>query len=363
MSRFNLRGVQWHWLLTVLLISTLGAPIAKGAPQAADGTFVASQACPAYQSKNKQTYPGQWLTQPQRQYAIHEIIGSPSLSWVRITVPGAEPALRWVAATCGEANYQVRGTEERDALNAFCRTPGMATSYVFAVSWQPGFCQTVPQYDPKQKPECEVRDDSVGFARHFVIHGLWPNHPKCDGQGQRPWYGYCGEVKGKPAKNPNAPTFCDYPPIELSEDVRRQLGQAMPSAKYGSCLQRHEWHNHGTCQTVWSPDGYYHQSMRLLDQINTSSFAHFVRTHIGQEVAVVDLRAAWQAAFGQDTDQQIRLQCRPHAQRSYLTELQIALPLEVERETDLAALLQMVTQGQFEQGKCGKKVYIDPIGR
>ncbi|MDA0120029.1 ribonuclease T2 family protein [Vibrio sp. T11.5] len=363
MIRFNKGFVQYCRLLIALLMSVLWAPVVTGAPQLASGTFVANQSCPAYQSKNKQTNPGQWMTQAQRHYQINEVIDSPVLSWVRITVPGAEPELRWVNASCGEATYQARKPQEQGALSTFCRTPGKATSYVFAVSWQPGFCQTVSNYDPKQKPECEVRDESVNFASNFVIHGLWPNHPKCNGQNKRPWYGYCGDVQGKPEKNPNTPTFCDYPPVELSKDVRRRLGQAMPSAKYGSCLQRHEWHNHGTCQTVWDADGYYNQSMVLLEQVNMSSFARFVRTHIGEEVAVKDLRVAWQTAFGQNTDQQLRLQCRSHAKRSYLTELQIALPLEVEKQTELAALLHMAEPGKFRQGKCGEKVYIDPIGR
>ena len=39
------------------------------------------------QSKNKQTNPGQWMTQAQRHYQINEVIDSPVLSWVRITVP------------------------------------------------------------------------------------------------------------------------------------------------------------------------------------------------------------------------------------------------------------------------------------
>ena len=37
--------------------------------------------------------------------------------------------------------------------------------------------------------------------------------------------------------------------------------------------------------------------------------------------------------------------------------------LEVEKQTELAALLHMAEPGKFRQGKCGEKVYIDPIGR
>ena len=44
-----------------------------------------------------------------------------------------------------------------------------ATKHVFAVAWQPGFCETQPD-----RRECRNQQQDRFDASHFALHGLWP---------------------------------------------------------------------------------------------------------------------------------------------------------------------------------------------
>lgn len=353
-------------LFSILLLASLvEIPKVLAAPKDAEGTFVAEQVCPAYQSKNKKTNPGNWQTAVSVEYPVIQVIESTTSSWIRIKMTGAEPLERWVSSDCGKPEYKITQQGPSPELITKCQTPNLAKSYVFAVSWQHGFCQTLSDYNPNQKPECEISDTTADFAENFVIHGLWPNNPDCSGGKNIPWYGYCGEVKNKPNNNDNdnSPSFCGYPPIELSDSVRTDLEKHMPSAKYGSCLQRHEWHNHGTCQEVWNPDEYYTHSIKLLKQINNSPFATLVRDRVENTISIDEIKLAWQESFGENSDSKLKLKCKELNDKTYLTELQIALPLDVQTESNIRTLLSSESSDIFSTIKCGDAVYIDKIGR
>ena len=134
------------------------------------GTFVASQACAAVQSIKKQTNPGNVHLTPGTSYKL--LAGNnepPTHYW--IVVPGAQPDYRWVPVSCGtiERHHQVRHRHHlRRAAgqhhDASCDTTTSATppaatgkaDYVLAISWEPAFCEGLPD-----KTECKKRDSDL----------------------------------------------------------------------------------------------------------------------------------------------------------------------------------------------------------
>lgn len=135
-------------------------------------TFYASQSCPAYQSKNKKTNPGNIYLVSGQSYQIRRA-NKNNASWYRVVVSGANPQLRWVSADCGEVKGSSSdssgssGSGSSGSGNS-CSTAGLEDSYVFALSWQPAFCET-----HSSKPECKVTDADAYQAGNFTLHGLW----------------------------------------------------------------------------------------------------------------------------------------------------------------------------------------------
>lgn len=89
--------------LAAAALAALGAvtaPRPAAAAVAIDGTFEAGAACPAYQSFNQGTNPGDVTLRPGTIYGAFEI-NRPDGGWVRLRVPGAAPLDRWVARECG----------------------------------------------------------------------------------------------------------------------------------------------------------------------------------------------------------------------------------------------------------------------
>ncbi len=101
--RVRLPSVALATATLAALGATLGAAIASrpvAAAVAIEGTFEAGAACPAYQSFNKGTNPGDVTLRPGTIYGAFEI-NRPEGGWVRLRVPGAAPLERWVARECG----------------------------------------------------------------------------------------------------------------------------------------------------------------------------------------------------------------------------------------------------------------------
>ena len=66
-----------------------------------DGWFIALQACEAFQSKNRQTNPGEVMTEPMRAYAMIGL-NAPGGDHFQVKVPGAPvTGDRWVHVSCG----------------------------------------------------------------------------------------------------------------------------------------------------------------------------------------------------------------------------------------------------------------------
>lgn len=308
----------------------------------ATGTFQAEQVCPLYQSKAKGTNPGGVFSDKGALYPVAEVLpGGDSPEWARVEVSGE---LRWMEATCG--SFQDLKAKEGGGASAGggqCRTPGKADSYVLAISWQPAFCERMGE-----KPECKALKPSAYAARHFTLHGLWPNQDACGIN-----YGYCSpEVPHKLSGS-----FCNYPLVPLTPPVREKLEYVMPSAEAGSCLQRHEWWKHGTCQEE-SADGYFLLAVELLDQINDSSFVDFIQDSIGKEVDRARVMEAFDKAFGENAHTRMGLSCGRDGKM--LGEIQFNLPVDPNISTPLETLLK---EGEPFGGRtsCPETFLIDKV--
>ena len=330
------------FLTVLLLLASSAMAVTK-----ASGTFRATATCELFQSKTRRTNPGRLQSQVGQRYAIREaILAQDRPEWFKVeTASTVGSKQRWIEASCGDTENlnlnvsAVPGPSSSPGGASACRRPQAYDSHVLAISWQPAFCEL------RNKAECQSLDGARYDASHFTLHGLWPNKTSCDRS-----YGFCGNVRSTPGD------FCAYPAVALAEPVRARLSVVMPSAKFGTCLQRHEWWKHGTCRNQ-DPNLYYELAMDLLASINRSSFvADFMRNHIGQTVSRDAVHAAFDAAFGAHAHTHISLSCR----NGMLTEIQLALPKDLSSCTSLQTLL---TQGQTLQGgRCGARFKIDAAG-
>lgn len=331
------------WIFGALWLAALSA---QAAP--VTGSFVVERTCPAYVSKNRQTNPGGVQVQPGQRHPAFEANRAEGPDWYRLHIAGASPGERWVSVDCGRfepgAATPAGGTSPSPATGPACRVAGRADSHVLALSWQPAFCET-RRHRIAEFPECRIDDPRAWQAGHFTLHGLWPNQRECGKD-----YGFCGEVKRK------EDDFCDYPQVELLNETRAALALVMPSVTAGSCLERHEWHKHGTCQTGLSDDEYYALSVDLTHQFNDAGMAYFVNRRLGEAVRTEDFLARLDAVLGAGARQRVALDC----QDGLLVEVRIALPLEIPPGEDLERLLAAAAPSGGSD--CGDAFRVDPIG-
>lgn len=321
----------------VVVLAIYFAPINVLASVPANGTLLATQTCEAYISKNKRTNPDHAKLTVNQGYAVIEVNKADNPSWYRLHIPNAAPRERWVADDCGVADVQIR---KKNRVSNECSKPGLEDGYVLALSWQPSFCES-----HRDKPECQVTDKQSYQARNFTLHGLWPSKRECGIH-----YGFCGEVESKPAD------FCRYPALSLYAEVRNNLKQVMPSAAAGSCLQRHVWFKHGTCQSQWSVDEYFEVAIDLTRQFNASGIGHFMARNIGELVSEDAFIKRINDAYGRNTHKNIELKCNA----KNLVDVYIYLTNNIDEKRELSGLFN--NTGREYKSNCGGSFKVDPIG-
>lgn len=328
----------------VLVLAGMLIQVTGRASTTVTGSITATQACEAYVSKNKRTNPDHIKLVINQKYSIFEANKTYKPDWFRVRIDSGNPPERWVAKYCGVVDVQMGGGGNSggggSGSGSACHTPGLQDSYVLALSWQPAFCET-----HRDKPECRVDDKKSFQARNFTLHGLWPNKASCGTN-----YGYCGEVRDKPAE------FCDYPVLPLFTQTRNDLAAVMPSAAAGSCLQRHEWFKHGTCQTERSIDEYYEEAVDLTRQFNESGVAYFISHNIGKTVTEAAFINKVDCALGADAHTRVQLKC----QGGNLVDVYINLPKTL-MTGQLLGDTMLQAQGKFKSN-CGGQFKVDPIG-
>ncbi|WP_238583904.1 ribonuclease T2 family protein [Legionella brunensis] len=311
-------------MIRLLVIFWMVFPLLSFSSVNVTGNFEAHKSCPVYLSKNKKTNPDNYRVKPSQSYIIKEINRPNNPDWLRIELPDAEHSLRWVSADCGESSFQANGKTTCEQI------PGLADSYVLALSWQPGFCQTYG-YEVG-KPEClKLAADSYQ-ANHLVLHGLWPNQQIC---GEH--YGFCG-VNAKPH-------HCDYPAVDLSAEVAQSLRQFMPAYAAGSCLERHEWNKHGSCQ-ILSSDAYFSLALRLNQEINQTPLGLFLYAHVGETIKRERLREMVRETFGQNASRKVYFGCK----NGVLVDIFIQLPPLIMQQETLQKLVSKAPDFERDDG-------------
>lgn len=299
------------------------------------GSFEATDSCPTYLSKNRKANPDNLTVIPHQHYLVKEINKNPP-DWLRIEFADNHHTVRWVEARCGVAEYTELNPD-------FCKSnPGMADSHVLALSSQPGFCQT---YGYRAgKPECKKLSQKSYQANHLTLHGLWPNQDACGTH-----YGFCDIT---PRQN-----HCDYSPLQLSSNVMEQLKKLMPSFNYGSCLERHEWNKHGSCQ-ILSTDDYFTLAMRLTSEMDDSPLGNYLTEHRGSTVKLGALRELIAKSFGTNNAKKITFGCKD----GILVDMFIQLPALIPFNEPLQSLLNKATNSP-KRDSCFNNVIISDFNR
>lgn len=216
--------------------------------------------------------------------------------------------------------------------------PAPPQAYVLAISWHPAFCE--------QKPglaECRNQSSSDFEALNLTLHGLWPEDQYCD-------------VDSRLIDIDRASRWEDLPPVDLSPATERDLAQAMPGTQ--DDLHRHEWIKHGTCSGA-DADTYYARAVALLAEINNSAVRDLFARNIGRQVSRNQLRAAFDAAFGDGAGRRVRVECEDDGERRLLSELRINLDGEAMGSGTLAELIRAAPSAG---SGCNGGV-VDPVGR
>ena len=227
------------------------------------------------------------------------------------------------------------------AADPSCQLPNKEDSYKLAVSWQPAFCES-----HRGKPECKITDGAVYQASHFTLHGLWPNKRECGTN-----YGSCGQYKQQ------VKSFCDYAPVPMTAETTKNLGEIMPSVAEGSCLDRHEWYKHGTCQTDWNADQYFDTAVRLVKEFNDKGIADFMKQNTGKTVTTTEFFKVINQSFGKNASKRLSLGCD---RDGLLVDVFINLPKQIPENVALAALIQQAPENY--SNRCGKSFTVDAIG-
>ena len=321
----------------------------------ATGEFIANKRCELFQSKNKQTNPDDWQSNIGERYPVTEILGnSVNPDWIRVRTNAISSPLRWIKGDCGQYNtnvaaaetYQPNSTKEpaqtttasdikainRESLKErgtlekrqghVCQIEDNYDSHVLALSWQSTFCELYGS----RKAECRALSQTSDAPQwqHFSLHGLWPNRQQC---GTR--YGFCSSVKQQPSD------FCDYPEVPLNASVQKNLEEVMPSARYGTCLERHEWWKHGTCRNQ-DPNDYFLLATQLTQEVNASTWVQqFIHERIGKKVTQQELNQSFDTSFGKGAHTKITLDCA----KGLLSEIRINLPQEIKLSDSIPSLL------------------------
>ncbi|QRN96378.1 hypothetical protein JRI60_46465 [Archangium violaceum] len=312
------------------------------------GTLHAERDCEAFVSKKKKSNPDKAHLEPGDAYVILEVNRPNQPDWIRVRVEDANPPERWVEANCGRQSVSAAtpvddGQPEPETPidpddPSLCSTAGLQDSFKLALSWQPAFCES-----HRSKKECAVNFPATfQSAGNFTLHGLWPNRESCGIN-----YGNC-EHRRKPRE------FCDYPDLGLNPEVAKQLSQVMPGT--ASCLERHEWFKHGTCQVDWDMDQYYEVAMDLVRQFNGAGISKYMAANMGKQVSMEDFLQQVDNGLGPEARDRLQLSCSG----GKLTDVLISLPAQIEPG---ASLGEMVRRAPPDfRSKCPSRFTIDAVG-
>ena len=207
---------------------------------------------------------------------------------------------------------------------------------LLTLSWHNAFCET-----HRYKKECRPRlfpGLKQYSAKHFVLHGLWPQ-PKSKM--------YCG-VSKKHVGMDKHKQWNRLPDLGLSAATKSALKEVMPGVS--SNLHKHEWFKHGTCYGT-DAEHYYKDAVRLVSVVNHSKVGAFFMRNIGKSVTLKQVRHLFDTSFGVGAGKRVEMKCKG----GLITELWLHIGSGSDK---LSELLQ---KGQNTRSRC-QKGRIDKAG-
>ena len=309
------------------------------------GLFVAKQACPALQSIKKQTNSGNVTLEVGKGY---KLIGAnkDAATYYWIVVPTAQPDFRWVPVSCGTPAFDQADVKPAPTPPVTPVSPAPAppaagkAEYVLAVSWEPAFCEGLPN-----KTECKRQTASSYEATHLSLHGLWPQ-PRS--------MAYCN-VSAADQASDKGHDWDALPAVNLSVTTRPALDRVMPGTQ--SALERHEWIVHGTCSGA-SQDAYFSRAVLFVDTINNSAVGTLLAQNIGKRLDSATIRAAFDTAFGAGAGDRVRLACDQDGGRRIISEITVGLRGDVMGHGGIGELI--AASARTDPGCTGG--IVDPAG-
>jgi ribonuclease T2 len=169
--------------------------------------------------------------------------------------------------------------------------------YVLALSWSPGFCDSVGG----ARDQCEP-----GRGHGFVVHGLWPQYD----------HGFPSDCAG-----PRSP----------SRLALERANGLFPDER----LARYEWRKHGTCSGK-SPSDYFADVARAREAVTIPAL--FVRPTRDQTFTPIDVERAFYDANPRLRPGMMAVACR----RDTLEEVRICLSKDLR---DFRACPEIVQRG------------------
>lgn len=232
-------------------------------------------------------------------------------------------------------------------------------SYVLALSWQSGFCQSMKERGRRLPTECRLQQEGADKTALLTIHGLWPSLPKsvaARGVDNRRWMRYGCATRPVP-NMPEAQSSrkCSLPQPGISASIVDKLNDAMPGAGGNSCLERYEYAKHGAC-FGFDPDAWSATMIRLSQEVRNSELGRFLAENYGETVSRSDFNRALEKAWGRNSVKAVKLTC--HGNPAYLTEMQI----NIKAEQINAPLSADSFLAQSHPGNCNKNFRLDAVG-
>ncbi|KAA1144980.1 ribonuclease I [Citrobacter portucalensis] len=232
-------------------------------------------------------------------------------------------------------------------------------SYVLALSWQTGFCQSQHERNRQEPDECRLQKESADKADFLTVHGLWPSLPKsiaARGVDNRRWMRFGCATRPIPnLPEARASRKCAAPETGLSLESAAKLSTVMPGAGGRSCLERYEYAKHGAC-FGFDPDAYFGTMVRLNNEVKDSEVGKFLAENYGKTVSRNAFDAAVAKSWGKENVKAVKLSC--HGNPAYLTEIQLSLKADNINQT----LSAQSFLPQPHPGSCGKQFIIDKVG-
>ncbi|MBB1200198.1 ribonuclease I [Enterobacteriaceae bacterium 89] len=232
-------------------------------------------------------------------------------------------------------------------------------SYVLALSWQTGFCQSMQERNRNEPEECRLQKEEKDKENYLTVHGLWPSLPKsiaARGVDDRRWMRYGCATRPEPnMPEVRASRKCSAAETGLSLEMANKLNNVMPGSGGQSCLERYEYAKHGVC-FGFDPDAYFGTMVRLNGEVKESSLGKFLADNYGKTVSRSAFDSAVAKSYGPESVKAFKLTCNGNP--AYLTEMQIAIKANAINAPLAAGSLLP----QPHPGNCGQQFIIDKAG-